>query len=393
MLQRISSHLLLGVVSLCSLQAAQGATLEVASETSIYTTQALSAVFRTIRMKGLIEVGDAEKFRSLLVKLKTSATAKPEGPIVVELNGAGGDLLEGIKVGDVLREFHVTTVVRKGDLCLGACTVAFVGGSARDPAFGPAVPSRYIEIGGTVGMPNFYNPPPLRTQPSKYPVESLLAYSARMGIEKGLRARLLGEAPDKILYMSTVEGFLVLSTCPIGLGLPSTSQSVQATNVCTQSTRSLDMHLPLRTTAITEADARLSLLKYVKMHIWWLGVVGHPHFMTTPTLPPLESKLADRLKSDQFTQSEEEARQVYTELIAAGIPLPELLGATFEVSGYSTVNDRITCIASLSPNDADRYDVIIQGPDGMRKGSQFAPKHCRSLFRYDMNDAINPRNE
>ena len=375
----------------CFLPAGHGATIEVASGTPMYATPALSSVFRTIRVKGRIEAGDSDKLKGLLVGLKVSTPPRPDGSIVVELSGDGSDLAEGIKVGDLIREFRVSTVVRKGDSCLGACFVAFVGGSAREPSFGPQRPSRYIEIGGTAGIPNFYAPPSQRTQPARYPVDQLLAYASRMGIEKGLRARLLGEAPDKILYMSSVEGFLALNACPIGLGLPSTSPGVQAANVCVHSTRSLDRRLPLRTTAISAAEARLSLLKYVKMHIWWLGVVGPRLIMSTPTLPPLKSELAEQLKSDRFAENEESAMELYADLRAAGMPLPELLDATFEVSGYNPTNDKITCIVSLSADDADRYDLVIQGPEGMRPASQLAPRYCRSLFRYDMNDAVNPR--
>ena len=390
MRNRVLSLFLVGPLALCLLSEAQGATFEIVSQTPAYETPALSSVLRTIRLKGPIEAGDSGKLKDLLVEMKASATAPSEPLIVAELSGPGGDLLEGIKIGDLFAEFRISTIVRKGEQCLGACVVALVGGSTGASAAVPPTPSRFIEIGATVGIQNFYNPPPLRSRPSKYPVEGLLAYAARQGIDKGLRARLIGEAPDKILYVTNVEAFLAVNACPIGLGLPSTSIDVQAANVCSQSARSLDRHVPLRTVELTEKAARVSLLKYVKLHIWWLGVVGDRRTPATQMLPPLRSELAERLKSDQFVQSDEAATELYSDLKAAGIPLPDLLGATFEVSGYNTANDQITCIASLSRDDVHRYDVVTQGPDGMKAAAQFAPRQCRGLFRYDVTDTINP---
>ena len=72
----------------------------------------------------------------------------------IEFSSKGGDLLEGIKIGYLLREFDVATLVREGDLCLSACALAFLGGtqSRQPPA---AIPSRRIAIGGKVGFHNF----------------------------------------------------------------------------------------------------------------------------------------------------------------------------------------------------------------------------------------------
>jgi hypothetical protein len=47
------------------------------------------------------------------------------------LISGGGNLDEGVKVGEVLRQFQATVRVPKGYRCVSACTVAFLGGAFR----------------------------------------------------------------------------------------------------------------------------------------------------------------------------------------------------------------------------------------------------------------------
>jgi hypothetical protein len=49
----------------------------------------------------------------------------------VWLISGGGNLDEGVKVGEVLRQFQATVRVPKGYRCVSACTVAFLGGAFR----------------------------------------------------------------------------------------------------------------------------------------------------------------------------------------------------------------------------------------------------------------------
>ena len=66
--------------------------------------------------------GDAARLRSLLGKRSYDE---------VRLFSNGGDLDEGIKFGQVLREFQATVRVYGSDACISACTVAFLGGLFR----------------------------------------------------------------------------------------------------------------------------------------------------------------------------------------------------------------------------------------------------------------------
>lgn len=50
----------------------------------------------------------------------------------VFLASGGGNLDEGVKVGEILRRHNAYVVVPKGASCVSACTVAFLGGKIRD---------------------------------------------------------------------------------------------------------------------------------------------------------------------------------------------------------------------------------------------------------------------
>lgn len=56
----------------------------------------------------------------------------------VWLKSNGGNLLEGVRIGLALREFGSNVKVKRGDRCVSACTVAFLGGQFRT-----------VESGGT----------------------------------------------------------------------------------------------------------------------------------------------------------------------------------------------------------------------------------------------------
>ncbi|TBR20966.1 MAG: hypothetical protein EPO10_30565, partial [Reyranella sp.] len=112
-------------------------------------------VAHTLRITGRFEQGDGDKLRVMLVGLKGKTVRMASQPLATaELSSSGGDLLEGLKVGYLFREFEVATLVRKGDICLSACAMAFLGGTASRLPPTP-LPSRTIEIGGQVGFHNF----------------------------------------------------------------------------------------------------------------------------------------------------------------------------------------------------------------------------------------------
>lgn len=75
----------------------------------------------------------------------------------------------------------------------------------------------------------------------------------------------------------------------------------------------------------------------------------------------------------------------------AGLPLPQMLGRSFDVSGYAVGAYDLQCHVSLSADDPGKFDLVLQGPSGFSKAIQPPPAACPGLYDYDRDDTINPR--
>ena len=51
----------------------------------------------------------------------------------------------------------------------------------------------------------------------------------------------------------------------------------------------------------------------------------------------------------------------------------------------------LQCHVSFSRDNPDRFNVVLQGPDGAMKPLQTPPPACPGLFLYDRDDVINPK--
>jgi hypothetical protein len=73
-------------------------------------------------------------------------------PVAVVLNSPGGNLQEGVKLGEFFNRAKISTfVLGFGGYCYSACSVAFLGG--RDRVTGK--PSRFKMAGGSLGFHQF----------------------------------------------------------------------------------------------------------------------------------------------------------------------------------------------------------------------------------------------
>lgn len=370
----------------------QGATLSVDSKTIPGLTAKSSIVTHTLRLSGPIEEGDADRLRVILARLKT--TSPPQAPgrpfATIELSSTGGDVYEGLKIGYLLREYSVASVVRAQDLCLSACALAFLGGtlSRAGPTF---VPSRSIEIRGQVGFHNFS----LNTNSDQVPstqssrdglvvgfgmarggASALVRYAATMGIDTSFVARLLARSVEQWEYIDLAGTFITLQVCPIGLDLLRTTPVSIATNICNNATAGFNPVTPLQSRQFSPREGKRHMLEEVQQNIEAFSMRG-------PLLAQLKAVLAAR--DDQLLDA------VYNDLRSAGIPLPAPLGSFFIVTGYSAGPYRLECHVSFSRDNPDRFDVILQGPEGPLKPLQSPPPACPGLFLYDQNDVLNPQ--
>jgi hypothetical protein len=341
-----------------------------------------------MRLTGMIETGDAGKLEAALTEIATAA-GKRDGPLTtVELSSMGGNLIEGFGIGELLRRFRVVAVVRRGDLCLSSCALAFLGGNVH------RVPSVYphdcnVEIGAKVAFHNFFlNRNGLRDATSADPVASrlqgfadarggaaqLVKYAGDMGLPPNFVASLMGRPVEEFQYIETVGQFLSFHVCPIGLGQPKTPPETQARNVCINSMGGPGQPAAIEVRAIPQDQARLYLLERLQASM--------------QASSRARGRLAAQLSSGAVMRVQAEIDRLYDDLHAAGVPLPDIVGPTFEVTGFAADT---ACYVSLSTDDADSFDVALFGPRGFTDPPHEAPENSRRLFRYDKADVVNPK--
>lgn len=371
--------------------AAQAANITVDSKPVAGADRGQPQVVHTLRLTGMIETGDADRLRRILDGLPVSAVAPPDRPAAfIELSSIGGDLMEGVQIGELFRKFRVSAVVRKRDLCLSSCALALLGGNSH------RVPSTYptdcnVEIGGKVGFHNFsLNRAHVRASTADDPQASriqgfadarggaalLVRYAADLGLPRNFVASMIGRPVEEFQYVETVGQFLSLKVCPIGLDRPRIALDAQAVNVCSNALGGLDRSMPVQVTAIAAAQARRYLLERVQEHMQSSKAKG---------------RLAAQLADGAVMRVREEINRLYDDLRAAGLALPEIVGPTFEIGRTRSGAYETLCYVSLSPDDPDTLDVVLQGPRGLADPPHLPPSNSRRLFLFDRNDVINPR--
>ena len=349
-------------------------------------------VAHTLRITGPFGQGDGDKLRVMLAGLKAKTARTAGQPLATaELSSSGGDLFEGLKVGYLFREYEVATLVRKGDICLSACAMAFLGGTAsRQPP--TPLPSRTIEIGGQVGFHNFTLDATVIQNETKGDAtagiargfglgragaSALIRYAADLGVDPGFIAQLLGRPPDTWLYIDTNEMFLTVGACPNGREPPLGRLEQQAVNICNHASGGSNIAEASQARPMTPRDAKRYLLEQVQRNVESVNVKG-------PLVGQLAGVLASR--DDRLIDS------VYSDLRAAGIALPEQVGRSFIVSGYTFGELQAECHVNLLGSDPNKFDfVLVMTGVGLSRPLALPPPMCPGLFRYDGQQVLNPK--
>jgi hypothetical protein len=338
----------------------------------------------------MFEEGDSARLREVIRRERAPRVAggKPVR-LIFELSSSGGDVYEGLKVGYLFREFDIVTVVRKGDICLSSCALAFLGGT--ESHIPTHVPGRTIEVGGEVGFHAFWlNPAGVKRTPDDGTSSDmakgfnlarggsalLMRYAATMNIDPLFVARLLGRPPEEWEYVNFDGEFVDLMTCAKGVEWPSAPQERIAMNICNHAMNWTSGNEGLQSRQLSEGEAKRDLLKHVQGRLDLYGIKG-----------PIAAQLAAALAA----RSDSVLAQAYADLAAAGLPLPEVVGPFFEVGGYSAGAYDVQCHVSFSLKDPDRYDLALAAEAGLVRSSRQAPQQCRRLYLFDRQDELNPR--
>lgn len=344
----------------------------------------------TLRLSGPIKPGDAEAMKRILARLAARPGSPKAGALAtVELSSLGGDLYEGLKLGTLFRDHDVVTVVRRSDICLSACALAFLGGTSSHDGPERAADHR-LEIGARLGFHTFYlNAGAAEAPTAGDPVSSrhqgfsearaataaLVRYTADLGISPTFVATMMSKPAEDLTYVNATEDFLALRICPIGLDRPSASLEQQALTICNHSTGSTGPAAPRQIRRLAPGQAKRYMLENIQENMSSLKVKG---------------ALFEQLASYSVMRVEKSIDHLYADLRAAGVRLPEIVGPVFEVSGYQVGGQPAQCFVSLSPDDPDRYAVAIRRPTKWSHPTWSAPKDCRGLYRHDKDAVINP---
>ena len=104
-----------------------------------------------------------------------------------------------------------------------------------------------------------------------------------------------------------------------------------------------------------------------------------------------KGRLAAQLASGAVMRNKEEIDRLYEDLRAAGVSLPDIVGPTYEVGRTRDGAYEILCYVSLSPDEPDNFDVVVQGPKGFAEPPKTPPENARRLFLFDRDTVVNPK--
>jgi hypothetical protein len=325
-----------------------------------------------LRLTGPIEPGDSERIVVTLRNLRERTPRIGDLPLAtLELAGKGGDLLEGIRIGNLLREYDIATVVRDGDVCLSACALIFLGGTATH-AWPAALPSRSLEIGGQLGFHNFtLNTGALQNDAratrgdattrafslARQGAALMMRYALDMGVEPDFFATLIGQPPEAWTWIETAGQFLSLGITPQGPLPPPASLAEQAANLCNHATG------------------------------WQVGV---RHSQARPVARV--ATVAAQATASPAPQAALTLRGSATAPKAGpAAAVAPTSTAHFDVAGPASDSFQMRCQVTLSTVDLDVFEVALATSGGLLRRYDLTPAVNPGLLRYHRDDLLNPR--
>jgi hypothetical protein len=161
------------------------------------------ALGRILMMTGAIAAGDARRLEAHLANLE-------EAPTRAAVNSPGGNVDEALRLGRLLREREMDTLLPAGTACLSSCPYVFAGGI-----------ERLASRDGILGLHQHYYDTPGYV-PVYFAVEDIqrnqaetMAHLIEMGIDPGVMVHGLSTPPREIYVL--VEEELLDSRLATGL--------------------------------------------------------------------------------------------------------------------------------------------------------------------------------
>ena len=161
---------------------------------------------------GEIVHGDSDRFMKFIEKNNMIATDASD---TIRLSSPGGNLFEGMALGEAIRKARFNAVVGRGTTCASACALAFLGGTARY-ATGTG-PGRTLEFGGWLGFHGFsFSNDKLvllneSIETSRIVTALILEYAERMaGVNIGWLSHALGVSSDNLVFVKKPRDIVAL---------------------------------------------------------------------------------------------------------------------------------------------------------------------------------------
>jgi hypothetical protein len=143
-----------------------------------------------MRIEGEITSGDFESVFSL--RFKRIST--------IELNSAGGDLVEAMRIGRHLRRSYVRTIVHTDSQCNSACFLIWVAGVERS-AFSPiGIHRPYFDKEYFAGLS-------AQAAEEKYEImtEQVRLYLSEMGVPEGVISQMMQVRSTEVTFLGQIE--------------------------------------------------------------------------------------------------------------------------------------------------------------------------------------------
>ena len=179
--------------------------------------------------QGVIEEGDANKLTDVL------GDDDGVSQFYIHFKSNGGNLFEGIKMGEVIHNNEIETVIDVDGYCFSACAIAFLGGVRRYVT--GEEPGRIIRWGGHVGFHGFYSSGQTidfenaTLEKSRLINGVILEYAQKMGgVDLGWLSEALTFPPDQVKLANRPRDIAALSA--IVQGGPSAFPPNWDENVC-----------------------------------------------------------------------------------------------------------------------------------------------------------------
>jgi hypothetical protein len=174
---------------------------------------------------GEIVPGDAQRFVQTVagVSIVSGFPNAPDVPEVtaVALSSPGGNLFEGIRLGQAIRAASIPTLVMSDKTCASACAIAFLGGKIQGAS--TSAVRRELEPGARLAFHGYK----LTAEEVHVANETLdiarvvnaiiLDYASRMGdVDIGTLAELLNVPPEKVEIIDTPRKIAALGITLVG---------------------------------------------------------------------------------------------------------------------------------------------------------------------------------